>query len=225
MTSDERMVTIAPAGEGEILEGLFLSGKSAGGVVMAPPHPLYGGSMDSPVVNEVAHAAGKHELASLRFNWRGVGASAGERSGEAEHADADYRAALTHLSETVAGGLVVVAIPSARWQRCARWQPNPASPEYSSWRRADVLPDDAIRNLDTPCLIIAAEEDDIAALEDLQAHCEGAGHATLDVRSGGGRKRAHRADVEPGRAVEPARAARRHGARGRQVGPGAGPHP
>ncbi len=185
MTSDERMVTIAPAGEGEILEGLFLSGKSAHGVVMAPPHPLYGGSMDSPVVNEVAYAAGKHELASLRFNWRGVGASAGERSGEAEHADADYRAALAHLAETVDGDLIVggYSFGSVAALRSAATEPRVTGillvappPMY--------LPDDAIRNLEAPCLIIAAEDDDIAALADLEAHCEGAAQATLDVIEG-----------------------------------------
>jgi alpha/beta superfamily hydrolase len=90
------------------LEGIFRAGSSleAGGVVVAPPHPLYGGSMDSPVVNELAWAAAQNGLASLRFNWRGVGASAGEASGEAGDADADYASALDHLEETVTGPLV-----------------------------------------------------------------------------------------------------------------------
>jgi alpha/beta superfamily hydrolase len=59
--------------------------------------------MDSPVVNEIAYAAREAGLASLRFNWRGVGASAGTVSGERSDAESDYRAALTHLLETVPG--------------------------------------------------------------------------------------------------------------------------
>ena len=96
---DERAIAIAaPGGTSLALEGIFVAGldDDAVGVVIAAPHPLYGGSMDSPAVNEIAYAAGKAGLASLRFNWRGVGASAGAISGEADDADADYRAALQH---------------------------------------------------------------------------------------------------------------------------------
>jgi alpha/beta superfamily hydrolase len=182
MTSDERMVTIAPDGEGEVLEGLFLSGPSSHGVVMAPPHPLYGGSMASPVVNEIAYAAGKNGLASLRFNWRGVGASAGERSGEAEHADADYRAALTHLAETVSGQLIVAgySFGSVAALRAAAREPRVAGvvlvappPSY--------FPDDALRTLEAPCLVIAAEQDDIAPLKEIEARCATAPQAVCNV--------------------------------------------
>lgn len=76
------------------------------GALVAPPHPLYGGSMDNPVVSEVSFAASKAGLATLRFDWRGVGGSAGTPSAEVEDADADYAAALEHLAETVEGPLV-----------------------------------------------------------------------------------------------------------------------
>jgi alpha/beta superfamily hydrolase len=113
---EERMVTIArladggPDPDGATLEGVFVAGREGAeavrGAVVAPPHPLYGGSMDSPVVNEVAWAAGRAGLASLRFNWRGAGASTGEPSGDPDDADADYAAALAHLADTVEGPLV-----------------------------------------------------------------------------------------------------------------------
>ncbi len=45
-------------------------------------------------------------MASLRFNWRGVGASGGTASGDAEHARADYAAALAQLASTVPGRLL-----------------------------------------------------------------------------------------------------------------------
>src|SRR5262245_39619387 len=84
-SGEERMVTIArrdaPA---ESLEGIFQAGESAAarGVVLAPPHPLYGGSLEAPVLSELAWAAAQAGPASLRFNWRCVGASAGEPSGD-----------------------------------------------------------------------------------------------------------------------------------------------
>ncbi|HEU4431177.1 MAG TPA: alpha/beta family hydrolase [Myxococcota bacterium] len=108
MKLQEKMVAIALGEHGESLEGTFLAG-SAGddrGAVIAPPHPLYGGSMESPVVSEVAFSCHRAGIATLRFNWRGVGASAGEPSGAAEIADDDYGAALAHLAETVPGALL-----------------------------------------------------------------------------------------------------------------------
>jgi len=57
-------------------------------------------------VNEIAYACRKAGIASLRFDWRGVGASAGEPSGSARDADEDTAAALAHLEETVSGELL-----------------------------------------------------------------------------------------------------------------------
>lgn len=97
-------------GEGfEALEGVYLpaaGGESLGGAVVAAPHPLMGGSMDSPVVSEIAFACSKAGLAALRFNWRGVGASAGAPSDDPGDADQDYSAAAVYLEETVEGPLV-----------------------------------------------------------------------------------------------------------------------
>lgn len=66
------------------------------GVVVAHPHPLYGGDMDSPVVTRIADVCLSRGLATLRFNFRGVGASTGRHDdGRGEQEDA--RACLAHL--------------------------------------------------------------------------------------------------------------------------------
>jgi alpha/beta superfamily hydrolase len=106
---EERAVAIAREGAALALDGIFLGAagaSAADGAVIAPPHPLYGGSMQSAVVNEVAYACQKAGIASLRFDWRGIGGSAGEPSGSAGDADEDYGAALLHLEETVNGELI-----------------------------------------------------------------------------------------------------------------------
>ena len=106
---EERAVTILLDGDAGIaLDGIYMAGSDAdaGGVVIAPPHPLYGGSMESPVVSEIAWACTRAGFASLRFDWRGVGASGGTPSGDAEDAIADYAAAIAQLASTVPGRLL-----------------------------------------------------------------------------------------------------------------------
>ena len=45
--------------------------------VLCHPHPLFGGTMDNKVVTTVAGALRESGIPTLRFNYRGVGASAG----------------------------------------------------------------------------------------------------------------------------------------------------
>lgn len=56
--------------------------------VVAHPHPLYGGTMDNLVVVGTVRALVAAGAAALRFNFRGVGASAGTHdNGDGERAD------------------------------------------------------------------------------------------------------------------------------------------
>jgi alpha/beta superfamily hydrolase len=60
-----------------------------GACLVCHPHPLYGGAMSNKVVHALAAAANKAGLAALRFNFRGVGRSAGtydEARGETDDA-------------------------------------------------------------------------------------------------------------------------------------------
>lgn len=59
------------------LEGLCGTGVSDKGVVITHPHPQYGGDMHSPVVEAIAAAYRQQGFTTLRFNFRGVGNSAG----------------------------------------------------------------------------------------------------------------------------------------------------
>ena len=59
------------------------------GVVICHPHPLRGGNMDNNVVLAVSFALAEAGIASIRFNFRGVGNSQGEHTeGKQEHEEA-----------------------------------------------------------------------------------------------------------------------------------------
>jgi alpha/beta superfamily hydrolase len=66
--------------------------------VVCHPHPLYGGTMHNKVVYRLARGLRRAGIVVLRFNFRGVGASAGEH-GNLEGEIEDARAALAWLRE------------------------------------------------------------------------------------------------------------------------------
>ncbi len=68
-------------------------------IVLCHPHPLYGGTMHSAVVLAIAKVVaekGGDRVATLRFNYRGVGASEG-KYGDGVGEMADARAAIRDL--------------------------------------------------------------------------------------------------------------------------------
>lgn len=91
----------------DVEPGVTLAGRlgvprgARGGIVVCHPHPLYGGDMENPVVVRAVEVAAELALATVRFNFRGVGGSTGAHGGgEAEQRD--LRAALAHLRAAVA---------------------------------------------------------------------------------------------------------------------------
>lgn len=168
---DERGIAIGFGDAHEALEARFTAGEDAasGGSVIAAPHPLYGGSIDSPVVEEIAFGYRQCGLATLIFNWRGVGASAGQRSGEPEHADQDYAAALEHLIETVsmpiiASGYSFGAATAIRasHNRAAIRRLLLVAPPPSLIDRA------ALEAFTRPVLAIVGDRDSLASAEELE---------------------------------------------------------
>ena len=84
-----RQSAVSFTAKGMNLEGIMALPDGDGpfpGVVMCHPHPLHGGNMDNNVVVAVTFGLADAGIASLRFNFRGVGNSQGEHAkGEKEH--------------------------------------------------------------------------------------------------------------------------------------------
>jgi alpha/beta superfamily hydrolase len=95
----------------KVLEGLWHRGTKSPPLLVVPPPPEQG-SMDHVVCAELAWAAARAGHPVLRFNFRGVGASQGER-GSASSRVEDAAAALSLLRENVQQSEVALAAVGA----------------------------------------------------------------------------------------------------------------
>ena len=77
-------------------------------VVVCHPHPLYGGTLHNKVVFRLARAARRAGAAVLRFNFRGVGRSAGSYD-EGEGEQDDLRATIGFMNDRHPGLPLAVA--------------------------------------------------------------------------------------------------------------------
>jgi alpha/beta superfamily hydrolase len=87
-----------PTKDGLQIEGLLNRGEGADKgrwVILCHPHPLYGGDMHNNVVEALQGPLAQQGFSTLRFNFRGVGESAGEygegaREAEDVHGAVDF---------------------------------------------------------------------------------------------------------------------------------------
>ncbi len=96
-----RLVHFASS-DGLRLEGRLTPGASDRAVVLCHPHPLYGGSMLTPVIMTAEQVCQEAGYTTLAFNFRGVGGSQGTY-GEGRAETADVEGGLSFLEETLGG--------------------------------------------------------------------------------------------------------------------------
>ena len=172
--------------QGQVLEGLYVAGSdAAAGALIAPPHPLYGGSILNPVVTELALRCQTLEMTSLRFNWRGVGASAGEASGEPDDSLADYAAALAFFEDCVSGPIVACGYS---WGALAAHR---AIEGHGAVRRlalvappAAMLDGARLEAFAGELFVAVGENDSLAAPADLEKLCSGLPNAHFVLLDG-----------------------------------------
>ncbi len=108
LSPNARLVRFASS-DGLRLEGRLTPAASDRGVVLCHPHPLYGGSMMTPVIMTVEQAFQGAGYTTLAFNFRGVGASEGGH-GEGRTEVADVTGALSFLDESLGGRRRMLAV-------------------------------------------------------------------------------------------------------------------
>jgi alpha/beta superfamily hydrolase len=163
---------------------LVVAGEDAGAVV-APPHPLYGGSLHNAVVQAAVQGLVDAELTTLAFNYRGTEGSEGVATDSLEAATADYRAALaelrTHtLSNIVAAGYSFgagTALLTARDDAQIAGLVLIAPP-------IGMLHSEDLAVFHGRVLVIVGDQDEYAPVPALQTSVAGHPSATLEVLAG-----------------------------------------
>ena len=82
------------------------AGESRGVAVIAHPHPLFGGTLDNKVVQTLARAFVQCGWTAVRFNFRGVGGSAGSHDEGRGEVD-DFLAVVRQVAPPGDGELVL----------------------------------------------------------------------------------------------------------------------
>ena len=163
--STERTVVAGPAGAIECAIDQP-SGPPHGVAVLCHPHPQFGGTMDNKVVQTLARACVSLGYTSVRFNFRGIGASAGswdEGAGEVDDALAVIDAQRHAAAPLLLGGFSFGGYVAA--SAAARLPPAPAAQQL-------LLVAPAVVNFKTPpvpagTLLVHGELDDVVPLQAL----------------------------------------------------------
>jgi len=164
----QKSIIQGPAGALEIARDLP-AGDSRGVAVIAHPHPLFAGTMDNKVVQTLARAFVHCGWTAVRFNFRGVGGSAGshdEGRGEVE----DLLAVVEHAAPAAAAQPLALAgfsfgafVTTHAFQRLgAARNIEKLVLVGTSVSRAPAAPIDAAAHLKT--LVVHGEDDDTVLL-------------------------------------------------------------
>jgi alpha/beta superfamily hydrolase len=145
------------------------AGEAKGVALVCHPHPMGGGTMHNKVVFRAAAGLVDAGLITLRFNFRGVGASGGTHDGAAEKQD--VRDALDYLAENYPGQPITLAGFSfgTRMGSEVAMSDDRVVRLISIGTPVDKYKDfDYLENLRKPILFVHGDKDEFGSVESLQ---------------------------------------------------------
>ena len=160
----ERGVIEGPAGPLEVVINASVNPIAI--ALIAHPHPLQGGTLDNKVVQTLAKTFFALGYAAVRFNFRGVGASAGtfdDGNGETDDALGALAHARKRFGESLPVALAGFSFGTFVQTRVAH--------RVSAERLvlAPAVGRFAVERVPTDTIVIHGEEDDVVALADVFA--------------------------------------------------------
>jgi hypothetical protein len=178
------------ATSGPRLEGRFRPAASVGtapgaGAVVAPPHPLYGGTLSNPVVVAAADGFAEAGVATLSFNYRGIEDSEGQASDAPAAALDDYSGALDTLAGRVPGPYLAAGYSfGARTALAVAARDPRVRGAVLIAPPVDLVDAGALAAFTGPLLVIVGDRDAYAPLDRLRAWLAARPDATLEIVPG-----------------------------------------
>jgi alpha/beta superfamily hydrolase len=180
MARSRKLWIEGPAGQLEAV--LRLASPTRATALLAPPHPLHGGTLDNPVVFHADRELNRAGFTTLRFNFRGTGSSEGEHDdGRGEVED------LAHAASWLRGAaadvpLLLVGYSFGAW--CALRHAVRA-PEVAAVIAIGLplrlYPIDEVHELNRPLAVVQGSDDEFGSPDEIRSR---AGHADLRVVEG-----------------------------------------
>jgi alpha/beta superfamily hydrolase len=157
----QRLGIAGPAGTLECMLDAPSGGAGRGLAVVCHPHPLHGGTMDNKVVQTLARAFVQLGYTSLRFNFRGIGGSAG--SWDQGRGEIDDALAVVQAQRATGQPLVLAGFSFGGYVAAN------AAARLAEPAERLVLVGPAVLNFNTPAvpadtLVIHGETDDVVPL-------------------------------------------------------------
>jgi uncharacterized protein len=147
---------LIPTGGEVVLEGLCHRGDRRPPLLIVPPLPDEGGSMDHVIAAEIAWAAASAGHPTLRFNFRGVGASQGVRG---DRPEIDVECARRLLEEnTGTPSWVCLALGGSATLALALAENHPATAGLCLVSPTRIRPSD-LERVEVPLLVVVGAKD------------------------------------------------------------------
>ena len=153
------------------LEGAFREAvHPRAAVVLAHPHPLYGGTLHNPVIFHADRELNRRGLTTLRFNFRGVGGSDGfHDDGRGEIGDV---AAAAAWLRTIAPGAPLILVGYSFGSHCAVAEAitdRAVAGVVAIGLPVRIYPFEDLASLRKPLSVVQGTRDEFGSIEEVEA--------------------------------------------------------